>query len=170
MCASAAREKLPRCRDGEAARSTRVAVRCRSSRMRKQCALALLLALESIADDMGTTLSVCVPKGTPNDVGRRLNSTVVRALANPTVRRRLVDFPNRPADAAAAFQKAERNGGRSSRKRTSLLGLDIGSSDDRPPLLDLGLLKSTQRLRTQLLPRRDFLSKLDQSKPQRGVA
>jgi tripartite-type tricarboxylate transporter receptor subunit TctC len=59
---------------------------------------------------MGTTLSVFVPKGTPNDVGRRLNAAVVRALANPMVRRRLV----RPADAAAAYQKAERNGGRSS--------------------------------------------------------
>jgi hypothetical protein len=49
MRASAAREKLPRCRDGEAARSTRAAARCRSSRMRKQRALALLIALESIA-------------------------------------------------------------------------------------------------------------------------
>jgi hypothetical protein len=51
-----------------------------------------------------------------------------------------------------------------------LFSLDIGRPDDRPPFLDLGLLKCTKRLRTQLIPRRDFLSQFDQSLPQRGVA
>jgi tripartite-type tricarboxylate transporter receptor subunit TctC len=58
--------------------------------------------------------AVFVPKGTPKDVVTRLNSAVVTALADPTVRRRLADigqeiFPSeqQTPPALAAFQKAE---------------------------------------------------------------
>ena len=58
--------------------------------------------------------AVFVPKGTPKDVVTRLNSAVVTALADPTVRRRLADIgqeifpPERQApQALAAFHKAE---------------------------------------------------------------
>jgi tripartite-type tricarboxylate transporter receptor subunit TctC len=58
--------------------------------------------------------AVFVPKGVPKDVVTRLNSAVVTALADPTVRRRLADigqeiFPSeqQTPQALAAFQKAE---------------------------------------------------------------
>jgi tripartite-type tricarboxylate transporter receptor subunit TctC len=55
-----------------------------------------------------------VPKGTPRDIIAKLNESVVEALADPTVRRRLADLANEtvpreqqtPA-ALAAWQKAE---------------------------------------------------------------
>jgi tripartite-type tricarboxylate transporter receptor subunit TctC len=58
--------------------------------------------------------AVFVPKGTPKDVVTRFNSTVVTALADPTVRRRLADigqeiFPKdqQTPQSLAAYQKAE---------------------------------------------------------------
>jgi len=57
---------------------------------------------------------VFVPKGTPKDAVTRLNSAVVAALADATVRRRLADigqeiFPReqQTPQALAAYQKAE---------------------------------------------------------------
>jgi tripartite-type tricarboxylate transporter receptor subunit TctC len=57
---------------------------------------------------------VFVPKGTPTDVVTRLNASVLAALADPTVRRRLADigqeiFPReqQTPQALAAYQKAE---------------------------------------------------------------
>jgi tripartite-type tricarboxylate transporter receptor subunit TctC len=54
------------------------------------------------------------PKGTPKEVIGKLNSAVVEALANPTVRQRIADlgleiFPRdqQTPDALRAFQKAE---------------------------------------------------------------
>ena len=58
--------------------------------------------------------AVFVPKSTPKDVVTRLNSAVVTALADPTVRRRLADigqeiFPGeqQTPQALATYQKAE---------------------------------------------------------------
>jgi len=58
--------------------------------------------------------AVFVPKGTPRDVVTRLNSAVVTALADPTVRRRLADigqeiFPQdqQTPQTLATYQKAE---------------------------------------------------------------
>jgi tripartite-type tricarboxylate transporter receptor subunit TctC len=58
--------------------------------------------------------AVFVPKGTPKDVVTRLNSAVVTALTDPTVRQRLADigqeiFPKdqQTPQALAAYQKAE---------------------------------------------------------------
>jgi len=55
-----------------------------------------------------------VPKGTPKDIIAKLNSAVVEALADPTVRQRLADigqevFPRdqQTPEALGAFQKAE---------------------------------------------------------------
>jgi tripartite-type tricarboxylate transporter receptor subunit TctC len=57
---------------------------------------------------------VFVPKGTPKGAVTTLNSAVVTALADPTVRRRLADigqeiFPSeqQTPQALAAFQRAE---------------------------------------------------------------
>jgi hypothetical protein len=67
-----------------------------------------------------------VPNGTPKDVVTKLNGAVVDALADANVRARLADlgqeiFPRgqQTPKALATFQKAERNGGPSSRPRTS---------------------------------------------------
>jgi tripartite-type tricarboxylate transporter receptor subunit TctC len=58
--------------------------------------------------------AVFVPKGTPKDVVTRLNSAVVTALADPTVRRRLADIgqeivpgEQQTPQALATYQKAE---------------------------------------------------------------
>jgi tripartite-type tricarboxylate transporter receptor subunit TctC len=66
-----------------------------------------------------------VPKDTPRSVVARLNSAVVDALADPTVRARLADLGSdlppreqQTPEALGALQKAEIEGGRS-RRRTS---------------------------------------------------
>src|SRR5215831_9999584 len=58
--------------------------------------------------------AVFLPKGTPQDVIMRLNAAIVTALADATVRRRLVDigqeiFPReqQTPHSLAAYQKAE---------------------------------------------------------------
>ena len=58
--------------------------------------------------------AVFLPKGTPKDIVTRLNSTIMTALADATVRRRLADigqeiFPReqQTPHALAAYQKAE---------------------------------------------------------------
>src|SRR4029077_2667417 len=43
--------------------------------------------------------------------------------------------------------------------------LDVSCLDDRPPLLDLGLVKSAQRLRRLLLARRDHVTELGEPLP-----
>jgi tripartite-type tricarboxylate transporter receptor subunit TctC len=55
-----------------------------------------------------------MPKGTPKDIVAKLNSAVVAALADPTVRRRLADigqevFPSgqQTPEALGVHQKAE---------------------------------------------------------------
>jgi tripartite-type tricarboxylate transporter receptor subunit TctC len=55
-----------------------------------------------------------MPKGTPHDIVARLNSAVVAALADPTMRRRLGDigqeiFPpgQQTPEALGVYQKAE---------------------------------------------------------------
>src|SRR5262249_59415654 len=47
--------------------------------------------------------------------------------------------------------------------------LDVRRSDDRPPLLDLGLLEGAERRRRLLLCRRNLLSHLDQPLAQHGI-
>src|SRR5262245_66358729 len=57
------------------------------------------------------------------------------------------------------------------RRRKALAGapasfrLDVSPLDDRPPLLDLGLVKSAERLRRLLLTRRDHVAELGEPLP-----
>jgi tripartite-type tricarboxylate transporter receptor subunit TctC len=58
--------------------------------------------------------AVWAPKGTPDDIVMKLNSAIVRAMADPSVRRRLADLGQefyppemQTPQALAAFQKAE---------------------------------------------------------------
>ena len=58
--------------------------------------------------------AVWAPKGTPSEIVMKLNKAIVRAMADPSVRRRLVDlgqeiYPSelQTPEALAAFQKAE---------------------------------------------------------------
>jgi tripartite-type tricarboxylate transporter receptor subunit TctC len=58
--------------------------------------------------------AVWAPKGTPADIVMKLNSAIVRAMADPSVRRRLADlgqeiYPpeQQTPEALGAFQKAE---------------------------------------------------------------
>src|SRR3954447_21833056 len=47
--------------------------------------------------------------------------------------------------------------------------LDVSCLDQRPPLLDLGLVKCTQRLRRLLFARRDHVAQLREPLPYRGI-
>jgi tripartite-type tricarboxylate transporter receptor subunit TctC len=58
--------------------------------------------------------AVWAPKGTPSDIVTKLNNAIVRAMADPSVRRRLADLGQefyppemQTPEALAAFQKAE---------------------------------------------------------------
>jgi tripartite-type tricarboxylate transporter receptor subunit TctC len=70
---------------------------------------------------------IWAPKGTPSGVIGNLNAAVADALADPTVRQRLLDLGSdippreqQTPQALRAFHKAEmKSGGRSSRRRTS---------------------------------------------------
>src|SRR5262245_65073613 len=61
------------------------------------------------------------------------------------------------------------------RRRKDLTGasasfrLDVSRLDDRPPLLDLGLVKSAERLRRLLLARRDHVAELGEPLPYRRI-
>src|SRR5215217_7657318 len=48
--------------------------------------------------------------------------------------------------------------------------LDVSRLDQRPPLLDLGLVKCTQRLRRLLFARRNHVTQLRESLPHREIA
>jgi hypothetical protein len=50
------------------------------------------------------------------------------------------------------------------------LALDARGLDDRPPLLNFGLLESTERLRSLLFARRDPLSNIGEPPAHRGVS
>jgi hypothetical protein len=46
---------------------------------------------------------------------------------------------------------------RATRRHRNLLRFDVGRLNDRPPLLDFGIVKCAQRLRRLLVKRRNFL-------------
>src|SRR5919108_3388969 len=74
-----------------------------------------------------------------------------------------------PISMSAPDSRSARRALRTIRSTWDSLGLDVGGLDQRPPLVDLGLLMRGQRLRGLLLRRRNFLTESGQPLDDRWV-
>src|SRR5262245_7633126 len=74
----------------------------------------------------------------------------------------VIGFDGKVCAGAAAIPASEASAARNSRFITTSLPPDVGRLDDRPPLVDLGLVERGEPLRRLLLGRRDIEAELEE--------
>src|SRR2546428_2939433 len=74
-----------------------------------------------------------------------------------------------PETYAETRRSAKRPLGRIARSESVSFRLNVRRLDDRPPLLDLGLVEGAERFRRLLLGRENLLTKLGEPRPYRRI-